>query len=292
MRRRVLWGARGGAWLAVLLLGSSAFAAPPAKAAPVKAAKPAPRPAKPRAAAPKPAPKPAPAAVETPAPAPLPTETTTTAAPAPVVTTTATAYPPAAAPSEPPPAPLTMSAHDEAPPAKETGTRWYGWQVILANGASLTAAAIGWQQQNYALAGVGLGGQVLGGPIVHAVHGRWGATFLSLAINTIVPAGGLGVGAAVAATNVSQDVQVAASGDVTDPATYQRVATNVEQAAKTGPFIGYVVGVVLATGVDSLANGFEPAAKEPAKERSFAARLVPRIETGPSRAYVGVSGTF
>src|SRR4051794_39143549 len=64
----------------------------------------------------------------------------------------------------------------------EQETAWYGWQVLLADGASfaLMASAIAARSPVPGL--VGVGGYVLGGPLVHALHQRPLQVFQSLGL--------------------------------------------------------------------------------------------------------------
>ena len=60
-------------------------------------------------------------------------------------------------------------------------SRWYGWQILIVDGASIVTMPIL----------VGLAGYVLGGPIVHAAHDRWGIGALSLGARLAGPTVGI-----------------------------------------------------------------------------------------------------
>lgn len=118
-------------------------------------------------------------------------------APAPVV---ATAPPPSVATAPPPPRATTAPRPPKpTPPAPtETRTKFYGWQNILVGELGLGAAIGG------AFLGAGepaaLGGLVylLGGPIVHGVHGSVAKVFGSLGGNVAFPLVGALTGFAIA----------------------------------------------------------------------------------------------
>jgi hypothetical protein len=83
---------------------------------------------------------------------------------------------------------------DEAPsapappaPPPPTTSRWYGWQVLLVDGAAVLAGAA---TENLP---VTLGVYALGAPIVHAAHGRGGAALGSFGLRLALPlvAGGV-----------------------------------------------------------------------------------------------------
>ena len=81
--------------------------------------------------------------------------------------------------------------------------RWYGWQTLLADGASASAlllAGVAYGANMEELGGFlalsSVGGYVLGAPIVHASKGNWGRAGGSLAVRVGAPIllGGIGAG--------------------------------------------------------------------------------------------------
>ncbi len=73
--------------------------------------------------------------------------------------------------------------------------RWYGWQTLVTDGAGvvlIAASSVPEGHHSYRVAsglvGAGLTTLVLGAPVVHAAHGRWGAAAGSLALRTLLPA--------------------------------------------------------------------------------------------------------
>lgn len=66
-------------------------------------------------------------------------------------------------------------------PETEMESRWYGWQILIVDGASIVTMPIL----------VGVGGYFLGGPIVHAAHDHWGMGALSLGLRVAGPTVGI-----------------------------------------------------------------------------------------------------
>lgn len=73
------------------------------------------------------------------------------------------------------------SVRDQAqivPTSKETERRWYGWETLTMDAVSIAAMPV---------AGVGVGGYLLGAPIIHAAHDRWGIAAASLGLRVGLP---------------------------------------------------------------------------------------------------------
>jgi hypothetical protein len=68
------------------------------------------------------------------------------------------------------------------PKASEARERWYGWQTLLVDGASALATPVA--------PPLGLGGYLLGAPIVHLANGHIGIAGLDLLLRVGLPAGG------------------------------------------------------------------------------------------------------
>jgi hypothetical protein len=85
----------------------------------------------------------------------------------------------AAAQAMPPPIPEPAAAEE---------TRWYGWQMLLTDGAGFGVFALGMGRDPNENAvylpavAVGLGTLALSGPMIHAVHGNWAKAGYSLAL--------------------------------------------------------------------------------------------------------------
>ena len=95
-------------------------------------------------------------------------------------------------------------ADDDAPPpsspAHTTETQWYGWQTLLVDAGTLGLAAAASQANGGVSAAVGIGGYALGGPLVHALHGRGDVAGIDIAVRVGAPlvAGAIGYGVGVA----------------------------------------------------------------------------------------------
>lgn len=84
----------------------------------------------------------------------------------------------------------TMSFDPESPPSAQepqTVTVNYRGQVLLADGLSLGMMILGPVGDNEELAGWGVAGYFLGGPIVHVAHGRGVAALQSFGLRAGLP---------------------------------------------------------------------------------------------------------
>lgn len=99
---------------------------------------------------------------------------------------------------EPSPAPLqSVVPTSEAPvplPDRPRQHNWYGWQVMMADAASVTSVHLGLEQRSEELALLGVGGYFFGGPLVHWAHGHVGKGFGSLGIRVGAPIAGAMIG--------------------------------------------------------------------------------------------------
>lgn len=178
--------------------------------------------------------------------------------------------------------PPTVIPSRPAPP-KKTKTEWYGWQVLLVDGASLaTALAIGIGSEGRstdAALGVGLTGYALGGPIVHWSNGQLGQGFGSLSLR---------VGAPLSMAFWSWLAFAAFTGDA--------------DAAARGAAVGAAVGVAASLIVDVavLAKKQVPLETTQANPRARRATGKPKIQWTPTAGFdarrsmgtVGIAGTF
>lgn len=68
---------------------------------------------------------------------------------------------------------------------------WYGWQILIVDGVSISTAAISLAAHKgsggNAGAAIGILGFLFGGPTVHWVHGHVGTGFASLGVRAAVP---------------------------------------------------------------------------------------------------------
>jgi hypothetical protein len=179
---------------------------------------------------------------------------------------------------EPPsPAPESPDKKD-APPAEH----WYGWQTLLVD-ASVVVVAFGLSAATSdrapwvgaSLPAVAVGGFLLGGPVVHAAHGRWNTAAASLAVRAGLPVGGALVGAGIASVTCGSSCRFGGGdgGDV--------------PYALLGAAFGGVIGVIAAPFVD--AGGF---AYEPDPTASAHVFVAPTVAWAPGAASVGLAGQF
>ena len=80
------------------------------------------------------------------------------------------------------------------PPAALADNRdgaWYGWQTMTVDAAAVGTIALGVKVGSTPLALSGVGGLVLGAPVLHAMHGNWGNAGLSLSSRVLLPLAGL-----------------------------------------------------------------------------------------------------
>ena len=210
----------------------------------------------------------APPSAPTPAPAP---------APAPVVVPA-----PAVAPQEPARAPLTLGTGCASSPSgcgaerprAASGSRWYGYQTLITDTASVlfafSAAATG------PVGGVAsVSTYVLGAPIVHIVHGNYAAFGASLGMRLGGPVigglAGLGLGA------VADDCR---SGSFCG-------------GPLVGAAVGFVGALVAAVAVDAAVLSKEP--REPsltAKRWDGKPTFAPSFAPSTQGATFGFGGAF
>lgn len=125
------------------------------------------------------------------------------------------------------------SVRDEALPVsadKTAGGRWYGWQTLLVDAVSVAAMPA---------AGIGAGGYLLGAPIVHAAHDRWGIAAASLGLRVALPIAGAYAG--VALENCPRNAQ------------------SDDMCGLGGAILGLGVGMLTAIVIDAAVFSYEPA---------------------------------
>ncbi len=151
------------------------------------------------------------------------------------------------------------TAKEDAEPMRR---RWYGWQNLTVDGASVLVAPI--------LPPLGLGGYLLGSPIVHAAHERYLVAGGSLLLRVALPATG---------------AYIACAGD--------RCRGDLGALAMIP---GLALGALGAVAIDAALLSWQsvPVAKPEAARRSerpfaIAPNVAPRREGGVD---VGLGGTF
>lgn len=151
------------------------------------------------------------------------------------------------------------------PRTSEARERWYGWQTLLVDGMSLVATPLA--------PPLGLGGYLLGAPIVHLANGHVGIAGLDLLLRVGLPAGG---------------AMLACLGD--------RCQGDLGGLAAA---VGLGIGALGAIAIDGAVlareetartpKGDGAAKRAPARAFSIAPGAAPRREGGVD---FGVSGTF
>jgi hypothetical protein len=116
---------------------------------------------------------------------------------------------------------------------------------------------------------VGEATYVLGGPIVHVTHGRWGAAAGSLALR---------VGLPVAFALLGHELDRCSPNDDSD------------LCGVTGPALGAVLGIGAAMALDSAVLAREEL--RTSIPPSITMRLSPVIAIDSKRAFLGVAGSF
>ena len=76
----------------------------------------------------------------------------------------------------------TAQAQDAKPPQDLRETRWYGWQVMLSDAASVGLIYAGAKGDNGTLAALGIAGVLTLPPLIHLAHGAGGDALASFAV--------------------------------------------------------------------------------------------------------------
>ena len=150
--------------------------------------------------------------------------------------------------------------------APEPQTHWYGWQTLATDGAAVTLFIAGASADSGAVAVLGVGTYVLGGPVVHWTHDGGWRGWASLGIRVggpvLVGLGGFALGSGCE----GEDAEVC-------PA--------------VGAALFGSLGLVSAIIVDAAVLGYEEV-KPSDDEISW----TPTVDVGRSQARLGVAGTF
>jgi hypothetical protein len=145
---------------------------------------------------------------------------------------------------------------------RETEAHWYGWQVMLADAATIGVTIA--SQNPYVFAG----SYLIGAPVVHAVHERGGASVASLGLRVALPVvGGMLGSAAARCGHPNGDADFCGFGEV---------------------IVGFGAGLLLASAIDAAALSWETVPKKPESKLSLTPSFTP-TKTGP---LFGLSGTF
>ncbi len=166
---------------------------------------------------------------------------------------------------------LSPTAAGEEPKAT-----WYGWQTLLADGASVGLFGIALRLNDgvaaVVLAGAGVLGYVFGGPVLHWQHDREFIGYIDFTMRLGLP---ILIGqAAESATNGQSGFCDFICGD----------GANAAAA-------GVVVGMITAVMVDSIALSWETAPKA-GDARAPRLRWTPIASPARGGATAGIGGTF
>ncbi|MDB4934030.1 MAG: uncharacterized protein JWP87_1002 [Labilithrix sp.] len=162
-------------------------------------------------------------------------------------------------------APSAWCDEEDSPP---TESRWYGWQVLLVDGAAVVAGAATQELPIF------LTMYAVGAPIVHAGHGRGGAALGSLGLRVGLPLVAGGVSYALLAQSCGKD-----SGDYCG---LGAVAVGILAAG---------AGMVTASLIDVFAISHESVAATPRRPKAFT--VTPSAHVDPRGDFsVGAFGTF
>jgi hypothetical protein len=177
---------------------------------------------------------------------------------------------------ESPPNERPAGSPSPAPEPTTHETRWYGWQPLIADGASTALIVVGTvfvvraaasdtsASSVVLLAPLSLGvlGYLFAAPTIHWAHGRVGTGFASLALRALSPLAGVGLGALV---------QGVAGHDNT-----------------SGGIVGGVVGATAAVVVDDAVLARERIVTRPVATMSIA----PSVDRERRAALLTIRGTF
>jgi hypothetical protein len=173
----------------------------------------------------------------------------------------------------PPVAPIERTA-----PVERT---WYGWQILLADAASIACAAI--TEHGECIVGL-----ALSGPVVHSLHGHVGRGFASLGLRVGLPLLGGIIGASFA--NCPEQETASSSSGNGHGAGYGTVAVpSFCGLSEMG--IGMMIGAAGAIAVDGI-WAFTDGAPVQESPRPSRYALSPRLAVGQNNVAAGIGGTF
>jgi hypothetical protein len=169
--------------------------------------------------------------------------------------------------------------NDGTPGQDTSGTEevWYGYQILLADGASLGCVLLGAGTDSSGLPALGGVGYVFGGPIVHFAHGEVGRGFGSLGLRVGLPVLGVLVG-------------VGGTSDDSGPDSPDGSAGGQEGLAAAA--VGAMIGMVGAVVLDSAALAYEQVPVDPRKKGRDALQLVPTVGWSPTGVSFGLVGAL
>lgn len=166
----------------------------------------------------------------------------------------------------------------ERPPTTRTESYWYGWQTLIADGASLATMMLG--AATPSLAYVGVSGYVLGGPSIHVANRNYGAALGSLVMRPLLPLAGGYIGRESAGTCTEK----ADSGFLGNCFLHGLGET----------ILGVAIGATIAITVDAavLARGERVVEKPKYDGKLHVTDVAPTYDARTGTAGFGLGGTF
>jgi hypothetical protein len=169
----------------------------------------------------------------------------------------------------PTPLPPAAVAPTESAPEPE-GWVWYGSRLMLADGASLALGFAGAVTSTGPVALTGLGGMVLGAPVVHLVEGQRGRALGSLGLRLVLPI----AGGALAAWSEER-------------------GNKGGECNCMGGALAFVGGMALGMGVAMVVDAaFLGWRYQPATTRQTSVSVIPSFALAPGGGSVGLAGRF
>lgn len=144
--------------------------------------------------------------------------------------------------------------------------RWYGWQPLVADGATFTAASA------FRSPGILFVGYAVGAPTIHLLHGQPVRAVKSLGIRLAIPAAAALVGCA---------------------ASDAMLRDKLAHPCVEGASFGLLAGMATAIAIDASTLSFDPSrAKDVAVNKRTTTALLPGVAFVSGGARVEVRGTF
>jgi hypothetical protein len=196
-------------------------------------------------------------------------------------------------PGPPPPPPPPMVVYMQPPPPPmarvEYVENWYGWQTLIADGATLALWIGGSAANSSAITDIGTATYLAGPPVLHFVHRKVGIGFASFGIRLAAPVvlglTGFAIGCAAGGSN--------GNGNSADFG----LAAGCLAGALVGVLTGYATAVTLDAAVFAYqrirvvpGQPGQQGSAEDRKDSSFSIR--PNISLLPGRGTAGIAGTF
>ncbi len=181
--------------------------------------------------------------------------------------------------------PLQKNADQSADSRSKAEREWYGWQILLVDGASFVGLLAAEGQRATGVADLTVATYFLGGSVVHWAHGSATKGFGSLGLRVGIPLGGAVLGAVIG---------TAAYGSSNVVCGFPLCSPAVAFGA-----VGLLLGVVAAPIVDVavLAYDEQPPARSDAHSASSRLQLtpvaaLPRDAAGHNAPTFGLAGSF